>query len=228
MIGVSPSTGSTMHFHAKTRRWGPFLWHAVAHEYAHGLAEQSYGAGVATSARWVYEGLGEYAAEQALKPKLREFETAWSRSRLKLAFKALIRRNLFPLEKITTEEQWLANIAKSRYTWDVQYAQAYVAATYLMERYGFDGLRRVLGGIKNGLSCHDAMEKGLGVSLAEFDRGLQVFILRRGLAELWRAHTAGLFLIVGSMVVAALFLLRKRRMGAMAGEKRWGAHGLST
>ena len=218
MVGISPNTRSTMHLHARTKHWGPYLWHGLTHEYAHGLVEQGYGAGVATSARWLYEGLGDYAAERALKPKLGEFETAWSRSRFRLAFKALVRRDLFPLERVTTEEQWLGNIAKNRYTWDVEYAQAYAAATYLVERYGFDGLRRVLEGIEAGLSCQAAMEKGLGVSLPEFGAASQAFILRRGMAGLWMSRTAGLTLLGGSMVVAALLLLRAHRRRVRARE----------
>jgi len=217
-IGISPNTRSTMHLHARTKHWGPYLWHGLTHEYAHGLVEQGYGAGVATSARWLYEGLGDYAAERALKPKLREFETAWSRSRFRLAFKALIRRDLFPLERVTTEEQWLGNIAKNRYAWDVEYAQAYAAAKYLVERYGFDGLRRVLEGIEGGLPCQAAIAKGLGISLREFDAASQAFIFRQGMAGLWMSRTAVLTLVGGSMAAAALLLLRTRRRGVKARE----------
>ena len=101
-VGMSAVTKNTFHLHPKAKTWpAKIFWHSVVHEYAHGLTEDRYGAEPALSARWLYEGLGEYEGHRSVEAKYPNFEERWSRSRYKLAFKALVFGDLFRLANLS-------------------------------------------------------------------------------------------------------------------------------
>ena len=178
MIGISPSSKHVLHVHAKTRRWGQSLWHAVVHEYAHGLVEERYGMTPALSARWLYEGLGDHEAHQAVRARFPEFEERWRRSRLRVAREAESSGTWLPLARLATEDEWSTSIRKGRVTWDLQYAQAYAAVAYLVEQYGLDGLKTLLARLATGASLDDAMGDVLGTPLVHFEAGVRRFVIR--------------------------------------------------
>ncbi len=177
-VGISPVTRHKLHLRAD-RKWGRiFLWHAVVHEYAHGVIEDAYGMTVASSARWVYEGLGEYEAHRALKTRFPDFEERWKRWRLDVASRALRDGKWLPLAGLGAEAQWYANIEKGRETWDLQYAQAYATVTCVIEQHGFERLKAVLEAIKEGHSLEQAIERALGVSPAQLEAGCRAFVMQ--------------------------------------------------
>jgi hypothetical protein len=207
-VGISAYTKTTMHVHLRTKTWGPTLWHAVVHEYAHGLAEERYGVTLLSSARWLYEGLGEYEAWRALRLKLKDFEAKWSKARLKLAFKALIFGKLPRLESISTQAQWYENMIAGRQSWDIQYAAAYAAVRYIVDQQGFEMLQRLLEEIKKGSSFRQAVQKSLGISAVRFEFGFRTSLFIKGVLELYAFYTAVLFSIVVLTGIFGARLLR--------------------
>jgi hypothetical protein len=139
-----------------------------------------------------------------MKLKFHDFEEHWRISTYKVVFKALILGRLFPFEKISTESQWLSNIIKSQKTWDIQYAQAYTGVTYIIEEYGLERFKAILEGIKEGLSFQEAMERGLGISLSQFEADLRRSILFNNIFQLYSSYTALLLITMTSVVIILL------------------------
>lgn len=209
--GFSPFTGNTLHINSRAEKWGRFFWHAVVHEYAHGMAEERYGPVLPHSARWVYEGLGEFEANRALSRKFAAFEESYARSRFKVAFKALLFFRLFQFKNILAQDDWFANIANSRERWDIQYAQAYSAVNYLITDYGFDNFSALLTEIKNGRSVEEGMQKVFGLSPLRFEIQYYWFMLRKGLFDFYVNYTAALSAIFVFLSLGLFLLLKRRR-----------------
>lgn len=211
-VGISAVTKNTFHLHPKAKTWpAKIFWHYVVHEYAHGLTEDRYGTEPALSARWLYEGLGEYEGHRSVEAKYPNFEERWSRSRYKLVFKALVFGDLFRLANLSGIDQWYANIARSWRTWDLQYAQAYVAVRYIVDEYGIERLKAVLAEISAGLPIEAAIEKVLGVSLSWLELSLVAYLLVKGMTELYVSYAVALFTIFASLVVAVPVFIRYRK-----------------
>ncbi|MGE5301848.1 MAG: peptidase MA family metallohydrolase [Alphaproteobacteria bacterium] len=210
-VGFSALTSNTLHINSRAEKWGLLFWHVVVHEYSHGIAEERYGMVLPNSARWLYEGLGEVEANRALSRKFAAFEEAYARSRFKVAFKALLFFKLFQFKNILAQDDWLANIANSRERWDIQYAQAYTAVSYLITNYGFDKFNALLTDIKNGRSVEEAMDKVFGLSPLRFEIQYYWFMLRMGLFGFYVRYTVALAVIVLLLSVAVLLMLKWRR-----------------
>ena len=210
-VGFSAVTGNTLHIHSRSEAWGYLLfWHVIVHEYAHGMAEKRYGTLLPDSARWLYEGFGEFEANRVLSRKFAEFEKTHAQSRFKLAFKALLFFKLFHFKNILALEDWLANIAHSRERWTIQYAQAYTAVHYLITSYGYDNFAALLADIKNGDSVEEAMRKVFGLSPLRFELQYYWFMLRMGLFGFYLSYTLALAAIVFLLSVAVLVMLKGR------------------
>jgi hypothetical protein len=209
--GFSPVTRGTLHVNARAEKWSFFFWHAVVHEYAHGMAEERYGMVLPNSARWLYEGLGEFEANRALSSKFAAFEETYARSRFKVAFKALLFFKLFQFKNILAQDDWIANIANSRERWDIQYAQAYTAVDYLITNYGFDNFAALLTEVKNGRSVEEAMQKVVGLSPLRFEIQYYWFMLRMGLFGFYVRYTLALAVIFFLLSLGLLLLLKRRR-----------------
>jgi hypothetical protein len=212
-VGFSAVTNNTLHIHSRAEKWGHLFWHALVHEYAHGITEERYGANLPNFARWLYEGLGEFEANRSFSRKFEAFEEDYVRSRFKVAFKALIFCKLLRFKNIVAKEDWYANIANSRERWDIQYAQAYTAVYYLITNYGFDHFSALLTEIKKGKSVEEAMMKVYGLSPRRFEVQYYSFMLLNGLFGLYLRHTL-MLLALGCLFVLGLFLLLKRRRAA--------------
>lgn len=208
--GFSPFTGNTLYINSRAEKLGRVFWHVVVHEYAHGMAEERYGLVLPNSARWLYEGLGEFEANRTLRTKFEAFEEARATSRFKVAFKALLFFKLFQFKNILAQDDWFANIANSPERWDIQYAQAYTAVDYLITNYGFDNFAALLTEVKNGRSVEEGMQKVFGLSPLRFELQYYAFMLLKGLFGFYVHYTlvlAGL----GFLLSLTLLLLVKRR-----------------
>ncbi|HEX9142743.1 MAG TPA: hypothetical protein VGA09_00630 [Candidatus Binatia bacterium] len=210
-VGFSALTSNTLHINSRAEKWGLLFWHVVVHEYAHGMAEERYGMVLPNSARWLYEGLGEFEANRVLSGKFEAFEEAYARSRFKVAFKALLFFKLFQFKNIVAQDDWLANIANSRERWDIQYAQAYTAVDYLITNYGFDNFAALLTEVKNGRSVEEAMQKVVGLSPLRFEIQYYWFMLRTGLFGFYVRYTLALAAIFFLLSLGLLLLLKRKR-----------------
>jgi len=209
--GFSPFTGNTLHINSRAEKWGRLFWHVVVHEYAHGMAEERYGPVLPHSARWVYEGLGEFEANRTLRRKFEAFEEAYATSRFKVVFKALLFFKLFQFKNILAQDDWFANIANSRERWDIQYAQAYTAVDYLITNYGFDNFAALLTEVKNGRSVEEAMQKIFGLSPLRFELRYYAFMLLRGLFGFYVHYTLALAALGFLLSLTVLLLVKRRR-----------------
>jgi hypothetical protein len=199
--------------------WGDFLWLAIAHEHAHGMTTERFGSALADSARWIFEGLGEYEGLRALKAKSPEAARAYRTSRQKVAFKALVTGHLPQLKEIAGREVWFNNINADRHKWDRQYACAYVTVDYVIRKYGFQKFSEVLKETGVGVPYGAALMKVLGTS----PFGLEVRVLTSlavtGFFDLYPFYTAMLAAVALAITVATILLVRKRRSGLLAGSK---------
>lgn len=209
--GFSPFTGNTLHINSRAEKWGRLFWHAVVHEYAHGMAEERYGMVLPNSARWLYEGLGEFEANRTLSRKFEAFEQDYATRRFKVAFKALLFFKLFRFRHILAQDDWFANIWNSRERWNIEYAQAYTAVTYLITNYGFDNFAALLTEVKNGRSVEEGMEKVFGLSPLRFEIQYYAFMLLKGLFGFYVRYTVALAAIFVLFSLALLLLLKRRR-----------------
>lgn len=209
--GFSPFTGNTLHINSRAEKWGRLFWHAVVHEYAHGMAEARYGMVLPNSARWLYEGLGEFEANLALSRKFAAFEEAYARSRFKVALKALLLFKLLPFKNILDQDDWFANIANSRERWDIEYAQAYTAVDYLITNYGVSNFAALLTQVNNGQSVGAAMQKVFGLSPLRFELQYYVFMLAKGFFGYYVRYTVAFAAIFVFLSLALLLLLKRRR-----------------
>jgi hypothetical protein len=209
-VGFSAVTSNTLHIHSQAGRRGHLYWHAVIREYAHGITEERYGSKLLNSARWLYEGLGEFEANRSLSRKFEAFEEDYARWRFKVAFKALISFKLLRFKNILSKDDWYANIENSRERWDIQDAQAYTAVSYLITNYGFDRFAALLTEIKNGLSAEEAMKKAFGLSPWRFELQYYSFLLLNGLFGLYLGYTLAL-VALGFLFLLGVFLLLKRQ-----------------
>ncbi len=63
------------------------------------------------------------------------------------------------------------NFGNDEYTVRLSYAESLSAATYLVETYGEEGLKKLLAAYKSGKSDDEALMEGLDVSLITFEQG---------------------------------------------------------
>lgn len=143
VLALSPRAGEF--------NWGQTLWHEQAHVFH---VQHSRG----RVPRWFTEGLAEY--ETSLE------RPEWRREDDRLLYDALRDDTLPHLDGLNrafthatrAEEMTLAYYASTR------------ALAYLVERFGFAAMGRMLTLWGEGLATTDVLVRGVGVSLAEIDR----------------------------------------------------------
>jgi len=187
-IGATACTKYTMHFLSRVKSWGPMLWHAVAHEYSHGLVEESYGTNASISMRWLLEGLGDHEAYRTIRTKFPSYMQNWKLQRLMVAFVSHIQGGLPTLTEISTDKEWINNIRTSLDLWDMQYAEAYVAVSYLIQTYGLGKCKSILDFLKKNPSQEEAVRASLGISLGEFEDAFRKHLLRRGFVNFVKSY----------------------------------------
>jgi hypothetical protein len=190
--------------------WGDFLWHVIAHEHAHGMTTERYGSAIADSARWIFEGLGEYEGLRALAAKSPEAARVYRTGRLKVAFKALVTGYLPRLEDISDRETWFNNINTDEHKWDRQYACAYVTVDYIIRKYGFQKFGDILKETGAGVPYGAALLKVLGISPLGLEARVSRSLVVTGLFDLYAFYTA----LLGAIALAiAMAVKSSRRTG---------------
>jgi hypothetical protein len=184
--------------------WGDFLWLVIAHEHAHGMTTERFGSAIADSARWIFEGLGEYEGLRALEAKSPEAARAYQRGRQKVAFKALVTGHLPQLEEIADRETWFNNINTDTHKWDRQYACAYVTVDYVIRNYGFQKFSEILKETGAGVPYGAALMKVLGISPLGLEVRVVISLIVTGFFDLYLFYTAMLAAIALAMTVAAI------------------------
>jgi hypothetical protein len=213
-VGISPRRSNTLHVHKRAKKWGKFYWHAIAHEHAHGVTEERYGRDVALSARWLYEGLGDFIAHRTLRNKYPGMELAWDKKRHKTAFKALVTGKLPHFQDISTTSRWLENIRNGTVSWNTQYAKAYTAVAYLVEQYGFERVLAILDSVRMGEPHETAISKVLGISLSSFETEYNLHLLRIGIFDIYPLPAIGMLLLALFFSALFFFLIKRIRAGS--------------
>ena len=150
-------------------------WHDMAHEYTHTIIEELSGR-VFLSIKWLDEGLANYIAHEAVsKTKYKENEVQWRASQTAIVRKALDEGRLFALKDTSTEVQWCPE-GLGTPECHLQYAQAYVVVTYLVQTYGIDKCKAILQLMEGGLSQEVAVQEALGISLAQFEADFRNYL----------------------------------------------------
>jgi hypothetical protein len=128
------------------------LGRVIPHEVSHLMLNQATANPFGSPPLWLDEGLAVYMQDGGKEKFPRTVQRAVAEDRL-FALESLAAT--FPLDP---EGAHLA------------YAQSLGAVTYLLERYGQEGMVHLVESIGEGLSIDDAMTAAVGVDLATFER----------------------------------------------------------
>jgi hypothetical protein len=201
--GMSDRDKDTILVFGNADTWGDILWLAIAHEHAHGMTTERFGPALADSARWIFEGLGEYEGLRALEAKSPEAARAYRTGRLNVAFKALVSGHLPWLEEIADRKAWFNNINADRHKWDRQYACAYVTVDYVIRKYGFHKFREVLQETRAGVPYGTALKKVLDLSPLGLEVRVLTLLVVTGFFDLYLFYTTMLAAVILAMTVGA-------------------------
>jgi len=105
-----------------------------------------------------------------------------------VAFVSHIQGGLPTLTEISTDKEWINNIRTSLDLWDMQYAEAYVAVSYLIQTYGLGKCKSILDFLKKNPSQEEAVRASLGISLGEFEDAFRKHLLRRGFVNFVKSY----------------------------------------
>ncbi|HXE80467.1 MAG TPA: tetratricopeptide repeat protein, partial [Vicinamibacterales bacterium] len=127
--------------------WQATLWHELAHVVTLHLSKQRV-------PRWLTEGVSVYEERQA--------RPAWARD-MEIDFaEAMNRGEVIPLQELNGAFARAESIGMAYY-------QASLVAEHIIDRWGHDGMRRLLVAYGEGLDDDAAMQRALGTTLAELD-----------------------------------------------------------
>ncbi|MBI4198912.1 MAG: hypothetical protein HY535_00340, partial [Chloroflexi bacterium] len=139
----------------------------LIHEYVHLLVEEL--APRASVPAWLNEGLATYldihvradfgASLAAQRERYRRADAAR---------KALATNALLPLSRLVSQRDWNAETDRERAS--LQYAEAYMAVRYLLERFGNQAAALIIGEMAKGASFEAAFQRVTGVSLSSFEQ----------------------------------------------------------
>jgi hypothetical protein len=123
------------------------LCHLLVHHYLRGRRiPKWFDEGIA---QWVSEGIGEIMIEQK-KPPLNE---------------AVLAGKIIPMRALSDF------FPGDRQSLPLAYEQSQSLVTYMIERYGVEGIRNILEGVKEGNTWEDAVWGALGVSFLDLEDG---------------------------------------------------------
>jgi len=134
-----------------------FNWHSVAHELTHTFIEE-YSGRAYLNIKWLDEGLAEYESWKCVStnPMHGQEEELFKKSALNAVDELESRNALYPLDELTTDEQWGKEmIAGNSY---YIYSEAYLVASYLISSYGIDQVKSILREVQNGAKASEAVE----------------------------------------------------------------------
>jgi hypothetical protein len=170
----------------------------TVHELVHIALERAYGR--LRLPRWLHEGLA-----MTLSGEL-SFEEQVALSR------AILTKRLLPLDSIERVNRF------DRFGAALAYSQSHLAAAYMIDKYGIDGVSELLGSVRSLGRFDTALEEGFGFGQQEFDRMVQAFIIDHYrflffLGDSWLFWTAGALLAVaGFIAVKVRNRKRKKQM----------------
>jgi hypothetical protein len=175
----------------------------TVHELVHIALERAYGR--LRLPRWFHEGLA-----MTLSGEL-SFEEQVVLSR------AILTKRLLPLDSIERVNRFDAFGAA------LAYSQSHLAAAYLIDKYGIDGVSEFLGEVRVSGRFDTALADGFGFSPQEFDGMVRNYIVDRYRFIFFFSDTY-LFWLLGALLVVAGFVAVKisnrKRENLMEEEER--------
>lgn len=148
----SPSGRPRGEFH-----WGTTLWHELAHVFT--LEKTNH-----LIPRWFSEGISVYEEWSTGPLPGRHLPPSW--------FEALKENKLLPVADL--DQGFIRPTYESQII--VSYMQAGLVCEYIHGRWGQQGLRDMLDAYTTGLDTSAAIERGLGVTAAEFDKAFRAYV----------------------------------------------------
>jgi len=134
-----------------------FNWHAVAHELTHTFIEE-YSGRAYLNIKWLDEGLAQYEAWKCVStnPMHSQEEESFRVDALKTFNELKSRNALYPLNELTTDQQWGKEMTAGNS--DYIYSQAYLVVSYLVSSYGIDQTKSILKEVQKGAKASEAVE----------------------------------------------------------------------
>lgn len=139
------------------RRWPPVVVSVLTHELAHAMIAQKTGG---RAPHWFQEGLAQHV--EMKESEINSIEGYKVKGTL-LAFPLID-----PVLSGFSSPAWVS----------VAYDEARWAVRYIEMRWGVGGIHRLLDAFRAGQTTEEALRSALGVTPAEFDRGLWAWCLR--------------------------------------------------
>lgn len=138
--------------------WGDTLWHEFAHVITLQITDYRI-------PRWLSEGLSVYEERRALFPG---WGDNWTLDKLK-AFKEGRFVKLDDMEAAFTRPTRPDQVP-------LAYFQASMFCEYIEEKYGFDGILRILASYKEGLKTPEAFRKAFSTDIGSLDRAFNEYL----------------------------------------------------
>ena len=160
------------------------------HELTHIVLERAYGP--CRLPRWFHEGLA-----MTLSGEL-SFEEQVSLSR------AIFFRRLFPLDSIDRVNRFSADGAV------LAYSESHLAVSFLIEKYGADGIAEMLAAIRPAGGFDAALYMVFGLSRPEFERLFEAYLADRFRFLFFFSDTYLFWGMGALLVVVAFFVIRRR------------------
>jgi len=162
----------------------------TVHELVHIALERAYGR--LRLPRWFHEGLA-----MTLSGEL-SFDEQLALSR------AILTKQLMALDSVERVNRFDA------YGAALAYSQSHIAAAYLIDKYGIDGVSELLRAVRSSGRFDSALAAGFGFSPQEFDRMVKGHIIDRYRFIFFFSDTY-LFWMLGAFLVVAGFIAVKIR-----------------
>jgi hypothetical protein len=175
----------------------------TVHELVHIALERAYGR--LHLPRWFHEGLA-----MTLSGEL-SFDEQLALSR------AIFTKRLMPLDSVDNVNRF------DQFGAALAYSQSHLAAGYLIDKYGIDGIPDLLTAVRAARRFDTALVKEFGFTPKEYDRTVQNYIVDRYRFIFFFSDTY-LFWLLGALLVVAGFIAvkisNKRRKKQMEEEEK--------
>jgi len=108
--------------------------------------------------KWLDEGLAQYEAWKCVStnPMHSQEEESFRVDALKTFNELKSRNALYPLNELTTDQQWGKEMTAGNS--DYIYSQAYLVVSYLVSSYGIDQTKSILKEVQKGAKASEAVE----------------------------------------------------------------------
>jgi hypothetical protein len=147
-----------------------------SHEYTHTMIESLTGKDSRFAFKWLDEGLAEYEGNACRARLYPDAAAAYWYARRGAVLDAYRSGQLFKLRDISTEPEWSNRIQKSDFEFDLEYAEALVAVTKLMEMRGFSSFLKFLREWHTTKHFARQFENAFGLSLDEFESEFMTYV----------------------------------------------------